>query len=584
MLRLRLRLAIPKACAAVARGAHGAGVLTALGAGVALGVAVGASSATCEPTRIATPPPPSPPPPSKAEFKAVLAGINAQLDSIESNIGTVAGESDDGHITIVGAGLVGSLVACILREKGLRVSIYERYQDIRTIPSTGRSINLIITSRGLRAVDGLGGNLRKDLENMSTQVTHRTIHQTSGEIMFQRYGKDDTEYNNSISRYELNKYLIHKAEAAGAKIYFNQSLVSADFSGEGATGGVLTFSTRDADGTEHTEVLKTSGPVIACDGGGSGVRRSLVKDGLTSASEELLSQGYKEMLFPKTTGTGTEAGRETSLVRYGLHIWPRGKHMTMALSNLDGSFTGTVYMEKEGPESFAALKDEAAAAEFLARHYPSALPLIGGMESAVKQLAHNPVGILGTVRTDTWHVGGKVLLIGDAAHAIVPFFGQGCNCGFEDCLELSRLVDKHCAGEGPKDWEACFAALQLARKTNANAIADMALENYVEMQEKTGDRGFLLRKAVENKIEKAHEDKFRSRYAMVVYGGAGNITYRNAYKLGEVQWEILDELCEGLESPDQVDMVDMGRALQLIEQKLKPVQQALGIDLSTVSH
>lgn len=357
-----------------------------------------------------------------------------------------------------------------------------------------------MTSRGLRAIKALGGTLYDDIvQNLTTKVMGRIIHMPDGQVLFQRYGKDDTEHNYSVSRIELNKFLLNAAAEAGAELHFDHALLeSSDFTSDRSR---LHFRNGQAAWIVHAEC-----PVIACDGAGSRVRYALRRSGLTEFSEDLLTRGYKEVLFPKPEGEGFGAkggdGGEACDGRFGLHIWPRGDHMLMALANRDGSFTGTIYMDNEGPESFAAFSDtpegRAKCADFCKTHYADAIPLVGGLDSFVNQVVRNPTGILGTVRTSRWAVKGKVLLIGDACHAMVPFFGQGCNCGFEDTLWLSRLIDHFCCCDGlvalekcrEEHFAACFAAVQAERKPSADAICDMALENFIEMRDKTGDVKF----------------------------------------------------------------------------------------------
>lgn len=276
--------------------------------------------------------------------------------------------------------------------------------------------------------------------------------------------------------------------------------------------------------------------------------------GLTSFTETLLgsdkgnTHAYKEILFPKDSG----------LRQDGLHIWPRNSHMLMALANLDGSMTGTLYMDTKGDSNtFDAIQDKASAETFFKTYYSDALDKIGGIDRAVEQMLTNPNGLLGTVRATAWHAKGRVVLAGDAAHAIVPFFGQGMNCGFEDIFHLTRILAAHsCRGgrigevsdsletatipaqidaaDGEK-WAAAFEEYFQNRKTNTDAIADLALENFEEMRDRVSDRKFLLQKKVENRIENALGNKFRSGYAMVCYGGAGNVSYRNAFILSRVQ-------------------------------------------------
>lgn len=507
---------------------------------------------------------------------------------------------DKGHIIILGAGLVGSLCAVVLLKKGFKVHLYERYQDIRSIPSTGRSINLSVTSRGLRAIKALGGSLYDDIvQNLTTKVMGRIIHMPDGKVLFQRYGKDDTEHNYSVSRIELNKFLLNAAADAGAELHFDHALVeSSDFKDHRDVGAELHFRTKNGDLR-----VNAACPVIACDGAGSRARYALGRSGLTEFSEDLLTRGYKEVLFPKPEnpegfGAKVEDGGEPCDGRFGLHIWPRGDHMLMALANRDGSFTGTFYMDNEGEESFASFSDtpegRAKCSDFCQKHYSEAIPLVGGLDSLVNQIVQNPTGLLGTVRTSKWAVKGKVLLIGDSCHAMVPFFGQGCNCGFEDTLWLSRLVDEFCCDEGQANLEKCtgdnfakcFAAVEAARKPSADAICDMALENFVELRDKTGDAKFQVMKKIENRLENVFPSKFRSRYAMVCYGGEGNVSYANAKELGVVQWQILEKLWDiaGGVSQEQVDTIDMQEAEKLIDLLLVPKQKELAMDLSTIRH
>jgi len=394
---------------------------------------------------------------------------------------------------------------------------------------------------------------------------------------------------------------IDACEKEGVVIHFNHVLSeTSDFSGEELVGSELHFTCNS-----RRLRVRAGCPVIACDGAGSRVRYALRRAGLTTFTEDLLTRGYKEVLFPKPSegddfGAKGDAG-EACHGRHGLHIWPRGDHMLMALSNLDGSFTGTIYMDEKGSEeSFEAFTDtpegRERCAKFCLKWYSEAAPLVGGLDELVRQICTNPSGLLGTVRTTTWAVKGKVVLIGDACHAMVPFFGQGCNCGFEDALWLSRFLDQYC-GEGGvckpelcsgENVATCFEALERERLPNAHAICDMALENFVEMRDKTADVKFQSMKKVENRLENLYGDCFRSRYAMVCYGGDGNVSYANAKSLGTAQMGILERLLD-MSAEDSAEtvaekatQVDLDRALRLIQEELVPMQQQLGIDLATV--
>jgi len=357
-------------------------------------------------------------------------------------------------------------------------------------------------------------------------------------------------------------------------------------------------------------------PVVACDGAGSRARYAMRHSGLTSFTEDLLTRGYKEVLFPKPPegsdfGSDGTNGGEACSGRFGLHIWPRGDHMLMALANLDGSFTGTIYADSKGPEdSFEALEANLETCQqFCEKYYIDALAHVGGMDSLTSQIRENPNGLLGTVCVDTWAVKSKIVLLGDASHAMVPFFGQGCNCGFEDVLWLSKLLDKYCGAEDgtgvcavdkcvPANLSPCFQELQDVRKPNADAICEMALENFIEMRDKTGDRKFQAMKRVENQLENLMTDSFRSRYAMVCYGGEGNVSYNNAYQMGPVIHKVLEELCAHMTSSEdcsgnidtdegmqaQIDLVDYELAAKLVAEHISPEIQSRSMDLTTIKH
>eukprot|EP00656_Telonema_subtile_P036430 TRINITY_DN4041_c0_g2_i7.p1 TRINITY_DN4041_c0_g2~~TRINITY_DN4041_c0_g2_i7.p1 ORF type:complete len:374 (+),score=100.60 TRINITY_DN4041_c0_g2_i7:677-1798(+) len=350
-------------------------------------------------------------------------------------------------------------------------------------------------------------------------------------------------------------------------------------------GSVLHFTCRG-----QRVRIRCDCPVVACEGAGSRVRYALRHQGLSDFSEDILPRGYKEVLFPRPA---EHFGTRECNGNNGLHIWPRGEHMLMALPNRDGSFTGTIYIDSKGPEaSFEALEDPSACLAFMQQHYSDAAPLVGGFQLLCDQVVNNPLGVLGTVLTSRWAVEGRVLLLGDSAHAMVPFFGQGCNCGFEDVLWLSKTIDSHCADPARFTGDlaaTCFAATQQARKPSADAICAMALENFVEMRDKTADPHFINLKRVESILENAFPTKFRSRYAMVCYGGEGNVSYANAYTLGPLQDAILEQLLaraggSALTEEQLVSRLELGYAQELIEAQLTPVHQRLNMDLSTVTH
>ena len=393
-------------------------------------------------------------------------------------------------------------------------------------------------------------HLRAELLEQTIPVYGRMMHSVDGELTYQPYGKDESECNYSVSRGELNKFLLSKAEAAGARLHFDRTLADADLD-----AGVLCFDTESGDGVEQVPFQT----VFGCDGAPSALRRAMQSRKGLQASMELLEHGYKELLFPATSSGGY------AMEKHALHIWPRGRHMLMGLPNLDGSFTGTIYLPNEGDESFQSLSSPADVEAFFGRYFADTLALMPDLSD---EFLANPVGVLGTVRAWPWSCADQALLIGDASHAIVPFFGQGLNSGFEDCALLIEQIEA-----GGQERSDLFTSFASRRKPSADAIADMALENFVEMRDLVGDPAFLLRKRVEHRIETLFPERYRSRYAMVMYSF---IPYRVAFEVGLVQRRILDALCADI---DDVDQADMEQALRLIDEHLAPVLAKHEVDL-----
>jgi len=444
------------------------------------------------------------------------------------------------EVAIVGGGLVGSLLALFMLRRGYGVTVFEQRPDLRgSGEEGGRSINLVVTSRGIHALRQVG--LDELVERITVPVRGRMMHAVDGRLTFQPYGRDESECNYSVSRAELNRLLIVEAGKRGARLEFDKRLADADF-----RTGRLNF----LDGQSGRTVETNASLVLGADGAGSAVRAALQKlDGFRDSIEPL-GHGYKELMIP-----ADEQGR-SRIEKNALHIWPRGNIMLMALPNLDGSFTVTLYLPEQGGSSFAELDSAERVRELFEREFADSIPLIPDLTEAYSA---NPTGFLGTVRCFPWHFDDRVALIGDAAHAIVPFFGQGMNAGFEDVTVLDSLMDEH-----EEEWSTVFEAFTRCRKPHADAIADMALENFVEMRDRVGDRQFLLRKQVEHRLERDWPTEYRSRYSMVMYG---DVPYRVALEAGLIQREILDELCRGLEDAEQLDS---GRARVLIREKLAP--------------
>jgi kynurenine 3-monooxygenase len=447
-------------------------------------------------------------------------------------------------ITLIGAGLNGPLLAIGLVQRGFHVEIYERRADMRRVRmSAGRSINLALSTRGIHALTQVG--LWDDMRKIIIPMKGRMMHSASSALTFQPYGKDESEVINSISRAELNIALMDAAEARGVKIFFQQRCTGMDF-----RAGTLRFR-NEQTGSETT---RESSVVIGCDGSASAIRAEMLKLNRFNFSQQYLDYGYKELTIP--AGSAGKHAIET----HALHIWPRGNFMLIALPNIDSTFACILFLPFEGRDSFAGLTTPAAVAEFFRNHFPDAVPL---MPDLADNFFANPTGAMVTVKCSPWHVEGQSLLLGDAAHAIVPFFGQGINCGFEDCTCLLELLDKHGSG-----WAQIFADFEKARKVNTDAIADLAVENFVEMRDRVADPHFLFRKRVELALEGKYPQLFVPKYAMVTFH---RIPYATALKRGQVQARLLDELCDSIE---RVDDLDWAKADHLIRSKLTPLELA----------
>jgi kynurenine 3-monooxygenase len=445
----------------------------------------------------------------------------------------------DRTVNIVGAGLAGSLLALLLARRGLSVTLYERRPDPRQgQPERGRSINLALAARGMRALERAG--VMERVRPLLIPMRGRMVHELSGQTALQPYGQREHEVIWSVGRAALNRVLIEEAARHAAVIVrFNQLCLGADVRED-----ELRFRDQ-ASGTLHEASLT---PTIATDGAGSAVRGSLVTAGLVSVHEEWLDHDYKELSVP--AGTARDA-----LERNALHIWPRGGFMLIALPNTDGSFTATLFLARTGAASFAALATDEAVAGFFQHQFPDALPL---MPNLLAEFARHPQGQLGTVHATPWHVAGRVLLLGDAAHAIVPFHGQGMNAAFEDCAVLDALVAR------ATDWPAVFAQFEQSRRPNAAAIAHMALENYTEMRDAVLDARFVRRKDLAMAMERRFPERFIPRYSMVMFHP--EIPYAEALRRGAVQAQLLDEL-----DPGPGREPDPDRAERLVRERLPPL-------------
>jgi kynurenine 3-monooxygenase len=393
-------------------------------------------------------------------------------------------------VGIAGAGLAGPLLAVFLARRGHDVTVYERRPDPRLVGAAGRSINLALSARGLDALERVG--LAESVMAHGLAMRGRMMHDPTGQLAYQAYSADGSKAINSISRHSLNVLLLDAAaKEPGVILHFEERAL-----GVVADTGELTL---EGPAGRHTATHEV---VVGADGAYSALREAVVRSERADYRQEHLPWGYKELtIAPDRSGLfALEPG--------ALHIWPRGDSMMIALPNPDRSFTATLFWPFDGPAGFAGLDSAAAVRARFDRDYPDATELF---EDLAGEFARNPVGALVTVRLWPW-VRGRLALLGDAAHAIVPFFGQGMNCAFEDVVELDRCLD-----EAADDWTAALTSYAERRKPNTDAIAELALDNFVEMRDKVGSRVFRLGKRAEHAVERWAPDHFESLYELVSF-------------------------------------------------------------------
>ncbi len=465
-------------------------------------------------------------------------------------------------VIIIGAGLAGSLLSLFLAKRGIETEVYESRSDMRKEEfSGGRSINLALSDRGIAALKQVG--MDEYMLKEAVPMHGRMIHATSGEMKLLKYSGREGEFINSVSRGGLNIALINEAENySESKFFFNRRCVDFD------------CETGEAIFEDGTKIKGDT--VIATDGAGSAIRQAMMNGGVSrfNFEQKFLEHGYKELHIPPAENGGFQ------MEKNALHIWARGEFLMIALPNFDGSFTCTLFLAFKGENSFEAITsnrfgknfsrgetrknaDEDKSdkysglyrcsniaknflTSFFETYFPDAIPL---MPTLSEDFFTNPTGNLGTIKCLPWNVGGKALLLGDSAHAMVPFYGQGMNCSFEDCRVFDSMIEKH-----GTNWEKVFAEFAAQRKPNADAICDLAEENFYEMRDAVADPVFQRKRELETKLEHEFPDYF-SKYSMVTF--REDLPYKIAKEKGNAQDKLLMEICANVENVGEIDLKEV---------------------------
>ena len=433
------------------------------------------------------------------------------------------------NIAIIGSGLVGSLLAIYLRKRGHQVTVFDRRQDVRKVHFSGRSINLAMSNRGWSALEKVG--IEEEIRKIALPLDKRALHVNEKPIYFQKYGKEG-EAIYSISRGVLNRKMIDLAEEAGAIFRFEEKVWDVNLS----EAKIYTGESEKAEWQEYQFDM-----VFGADGAFSRVRHKMQRRSRFNYSQFFIDVGYKELTIP-----ANEDGSH-KLDNASFHIWPRGEFMLIAMPNLDGSFTCTLFLPFEGEISFEKIKTESDAEQFFNTYFPD---IKSDISNLTRDFFKNPTSAMVTMKCYPWTYWDKVALVGDSAHAIVPFYGQGMNAGFEDIEVLDELIEKH--GD---DWELIFKEYQESRKPNADAIAELSYRNFIEMSSKTANPDFILRKKIEKHFAEKYPEKWIPLYSRVTFSDK---PYADALAIGDEQRAIMDEVMkvDGIEDKWESKEID----------------------------
>lgn len=444
-------------------------------------------------------------------------------------------------VIIVGAGLAGSLMAIYLAQKGLSVEIFESRPDMRTTEiSAGRSINLALSDRGILPLEEVG--LSDKVMAEAVKMPGRMLHAKDGTLKFAPYGKDSSQCINSISRGGLNQLLMTEAEAyEQVTLHFNQKCIEVDLKNK-------TITIEDHQ-TKQTKTIQGC-TIIGGDGANSAVRAAMEQQiDSYNTSVDWLEHGYKELSIPPMENASF------ALEKNALHIWPRGNYMLIALPNADGSFTCTLFFPYKGVVSFESLNTPEKIQAFFEEQFGDAVPHLVDLQ---EEFANNPIGKLGTLKCYPWIKNDAAVLIGDAAHAIVPFYGQGMNASFEDCRVLNACIEEHGIG----NWTAAYEAYQKLRKRNGDAIGDLAIENFYEMRDHVADPIFRKKRELEHALENAYDD-YHSKYSLVTF--QPQISYAIAKQLGNQQDALLMDICKNVPDINTLDIESIYTQLKALK-------------------
>ncbi|ARB93233.1 FAD-dependent oxidoreductase [Legionella longbeachae] len=443
------------------------------------------------------------------------------------------------EVTIIGSGLAGTLLAIYLAKRGCKLEIFDSRPDIRSMKTDdGRSINLALSCRGITGLAGVG--ILPKVEKLMVPMHARAIHELNGEIKFQSFGRHQDEYINAIQRNELNKLLLNEAEKfPSVHFHFDTKLTELDVKRK-----VAIFELK------NDTILKQSySCLIGADGANSAVREQLKAKGVIKASRTYLPYGYKELSIGEP--------RQTHLIHEHLHLWPRDAFLLLGNPNLNQSITGSLFLPCEGKNSFAKLDSELKINTFFKKSFPDAFP---EMPKLLEEFTRHPTGNMSTIKCDPWYYEDQCLLIGDAAHGVVPFFGQGMNSAFEDCRILNNLLDQY-----KDDWKKVMPAFYQARKVNTDAVAQMSMDNFHEIQTDIRDKRFNLKKQLEQELMHRYPTHYVSKHVLVMFT---NTPYAEAQARGELQTQFLNSICDNVEKIEDINWSRVENELKQYDKKL----------------